>query len=257
MFNPKTKRIEALAQRFPTMSGQLEQIFGVPNVSYVDWGNVRNWSHRLGWHVCSKRLKQLMDSFGDGTKAKMYYGTIEGDAESEAFMQDAQKFGYDIHTKPVKTIRFPMDVSSISAESPDIVKHFIFGRLLNTMSVEMIKQLNDHLRDLNKKGIIYLEDLKCNFDVEIGRDMLVDSIIGDSIIGDFEVFSLWSADSDFADPVAELLRGGKKVVVFGTSGLVSRELNLLRKDGLQIFDVKKIKEFICWGKELPPDLKAL
>jgi uncharacterized LabA/DUF88 family protein len=252
MFSPKTTRIASLAAQFPEMSVQLDRIFGAPNVSYVDWGNVRNWSNRLGWHVCPKRLKQLMDSFGDGTRAKMYYGTIPGDPESETFIQEVGRLGYEVHTKDVKSIRLSIDVSSISAESPDIVKHFIFGRLLSTFSVEMTKQLNDHLRELNKKGITYLEDLKCNFDVEIGRDMIVDPIIGK-----FDVFSLWSADSDFADPVSDLLRAGKKVVVFGTSGLVSRELNLLRKDGLQIFDVKKIREFICWSRELPPQLKVL
>lgn len=234
------------------MAGLLDPIFGVRNVSYVDWGNVKNWSHKLGWHVCPKRLKQLMDCFGDGTKAKLYYGTIAGDHESETFIQDASRIGYEIHTKAVKSIRFPMDVSSISAESPDIVKHFIFGRLLSTFSVEMIRLLNDHLRELNKKGTTYLEDKKCNFDVEIGRDMIVDPVIGK-----FDVYSLWSADSDFADPVSDLLRAGKKVVVFGTSGLVSRELNQLRKDGLQIFDVKKIREFICWSRELPEELRKL
>jgi len=252
MFAPKTTRVQRLAEKFPEMSGLLEPIFGVKNVSYVDWGNVRNWSQKMNWHVDPKRLKQLIDSFGNGTGAKLYYGTIAGDLESESFIAENRRLGYEIKTKPVKTIRFPLDVSSISAESPDIVKHFIFPRLLGTFSVEMIKQLNDHIRELNKKGILYLEDLKCNFDVEIGRDMLLDSVIGD-----FDVFSLWSADSDFADPVSTLLRMGKKVVVFGTGGLVSRELNMLRKDGLQIFDVKKIKEFICWAKELSPELKAL
>jgi uncharacterized LabA/DUF88 family protein len=234
------------------MSGSLDQIFGLRNVSYVDWGNVKNWSHRLGWHVCEGRLRQLIDSFSGPTVAKLYYGTLAGDAISEAFIQTVRSRGYDLHTKPVKLIRLPIDVSSVSAESPDIIKNFVSPRLLNTLSVEMIKELNDHLRDLNNKGTTYFEDLKCNFDVEIGRDMLVDSIIGN-----FDVFSLWSADSDFADPVAELLRLGKKVVVFGTGGMVSRELNLLRKDGLQVYDVKKIKEFICWKRELSAELKSL
>lgn len=252
MFNPKTTRIASLAMKFPKMSIGLDQIFGQDNVSYIDWGNVRNWSDRLGWHISEKRLKQLIDSFSGRTAAKLYFGTIGGDADSENFIKQTELLGYVVNTKPVKTIRFPIDVSSVSAESPDIIKQFIFGPLFNTFSVEMVKRLNEHLRDLNRRSITYFEDLKCNFDVEIGRDMLVDSSTGD-----FNVFSLWSADSDFSDPVAELLREGKKVVVFGTSGLVSRELNLLRKDGLQIFDVKKIKEFICWAREIPLEYKSL
>lgn len=252
MFNPSTKRIEGLAKLYPAMLDPLDKIFGVKNVSYVDWGNVRNWSHRLNWHVCPKRLIQLVNSFGAETEAKFYFGTIPDDQESANFIVEVQRLGYSAFTKPVKSIRFPIDVSSISAESPDIVKNFMFGPLLNTLSVEMIKQLNDHLKELNRKGITYFEDKKCNFDVEIGRDILVDSVVGE-----FDVFSLWSADSDFADPVSELLKLGKSVIVFGTSGMVSKELNSLRKDGLKIFDVKKIKEYICWARELPPELKLL
>jgi uncharacterized LabA/DUF88 family protein len=195
---------------------------------------------------------QFIRSFDGVTTCKLYYGTYEGVAKSEDFIRDAGQIGYEVHTKPVKKIRLPLDVSSISAESPDIIKHFVFGRLLSTFSVDMIRQINDHLRDLNRRGVYSFEDLKCNFDVEMGRDMLTDPILSES-----KVYSLWSADSDFADPVANLLANGNKVVVFGTSGLISRELNMLRKDGLEIFDVKKIKEYICWAKELNADLKLL
>jgi len=235
---------------FPTAVPGLEPYFGVENISYIDWGNVNNWSNRLGWHVCERRLKQFLSSFDGPTTFKLYYGTDIGVAKSETFINEARQLGFEVHTKPVKHIRLPIDVSSISAESPDIIKNFVFGRLLSTFSVETIKQLNDHLRDLNKKGTNYFEDLKCNFDVEIGRDMLTDSVLSRA-----QVYSLWSGDSDFADPVSSLLDQGKRVVVFGTSRLISSELNQLRQRGLQIFDVKKIKEFICWSKELPPDLK--
>lgn len=98
---------------------------------------------------------------------------------------------------------------------------------------------------MNKKGELYIEDRKCNFDVEIGVDMLLD----------FErngtgTYVLWSGDSDFADPVRKLLQAGKKVVLFATARKVSRELSGLREEGLVIFDIQKIRQFICWKKEL-------
>jgi uncharacterized LabA/DUF88 family protein len=250
MFTPHTSRIKAIAEAFPGSITALEPIFGQENITYIDWGNVKNWSNRLGWHVCNRRLYQFLRGFTGPTKPKFYYGCDYQDPESEALIQAVKLLGYDVHTKPVKHIRLPIDVSSISAESPDIIKIFVFNRLLSTFSVEMIKQLNDHLRELNKKGTRYFEDLKCNFDVEIGRDMLVDSVLSSA-----NNYSLWSSDSDFADPVNDLLAQGKKVTVFGTSGLVSRELNQLRTNGLQVFDIKKIKEFICWARELPPEFK--
>jgi uncharacterized LabA/DUF88 family protein len=250
MFRPSTSRIQKIAERFPAAIASLQSVFDQENITYIDWGNVRNWSNRLGWHVCQRRLYQFMRSFDGPTTPKLYYGCDQGVAESHAFIQSAKQIGYEVHTKSVKHIRLTIDVSSISAESPDIIKNFIFGRLLNTFSVEMIKQLNDHLRELNRKGIDFFEDLKCNFDVEIGRDMLADAVLSGA-----NSYTLWSGDSDFADPVKDLLAQRKSVTVFGTSGMISRELNQLRAQGLQIFDVKKIKEYICWAKELPDDLK--
>lgn len=253
MFKPKTKRINSLAERFPDVAKDLDPLFGNGSINtYIDYGNVRNWADKLGWHVDLKRLKQLLDSFSGQTIAKFYYGTREGIQESEELIKKAAELGYQVHTKSVKTIRLSVDVSSISPDSPDIIRGLVCPPFLRTLSIGTIQHLNDHLRELNKKGTVYFEDLKCNFDVEIGRDMLVDQAVGQA-----ETFALWSCDSDFAGSVEELLDDGKTVVVFGMSGMVSRELNLLRVKGLKVYDVRKLKEMICWPKELPEELKAL
>ena len=65
-----------------------------------------------------------------------------------------------------------------------------------------------------------------------------------------ENFILWSGDSDFADPVRQLLSDGKKVVLFATARRISSELHELQEDGLLIFDIQKIRNFICWKKEI-------
>ena len=65
-----------------------------------------------------------------------------------------------------------------------------------------------------------------------------------------ENFVLWSGDSDFADPVKQLLQDGKKVALFATARRVSTELNELKSQGLIIFDIQKIRNFICWNKEI-------
>ena len=67
-----------------------------------------------------------------------------------------------------------------------------------------------------------------------------------------ENFILWSGDSDFADPVQQLLEDKKNVVLFATARRVATELNELRSKGLLIFDVQKIREFICYKKEMLP-----
>jgi uncharacterized LabA/DUF88 family protein len=253
VFTPKTKRIAALAEKFPHVQTDLDPLFGSGSSNvYIDYGNVRNWSARLGWHIDLKRLKQLLDSFGGKTVCRFYYGTLDGISESEALIQEVSEFGYQVLTKPVKAIRLSIDVSSISPDSPDILRSLICTPLLKTLSIATIQHLNDHLRELNRNGIKSFDDLKCNFDVEIGRDMLVGQAVGEA-----DVFALWSCDSDFAGSVEELLDDGKKVVVFGTSGMVSKELNLLRSKGLYVYDVKKLREMICWPRELSEDLRKL
>ena len=58
---------------------------------------------------------------------------------------------------------------------------------------------------------------------------------------------------DFADPINQLLNDGKKVILFATARKVASELNELRKEGLLIFDIQKIRNFICWKKEIKLD----
>jgi hypothetical protein len=46
-------------------------------------------------------------------------------------------------------------------------------------------------------------------------------------------------------------------VLFGTSRRISRELNELRGKGLIVFDIKKIRDFVCWARELTPEVEEL
>jgi len=144
-------------------------------------------------------------------------------------------------------MRLSIDASSIALNSPDILKNLIRQPLLAKLKIETIEALNNELKLLNQQGILYVEDLKSNFDVEIGRDMLRDY---DS--DDLGNFILWSGDSDFEDPIRQLLTDKKKVTLFATARRVATELNNLRTDGLLIFDIQKIREFICYKKEMLP-----
>lgn len=46
------------------------------------------------------------------------------------------------------------------------------------------------------------------------------------------------------------LDNGKRVFLFATTGRISYELNDLRQKGLEIYDIRKIRDFICWKKEM-------
>ena len=117
---------------------------------------------------------------------------------------------------------------------------FLAGIWQQRTATQLTPKELGQLRDLNKQGIKSVECMKCNFDVEIGVQMLLDHHIEM-----LEGFCLWSGDSDFADPLAQLLRNGKKVSLFATARRIASELSELSNDGLAIYAIKKIKEFIA------------
>jgi len=244
MFRPKTQRIDQLAKSQPHRIAELEQILDRKTNVYIDYANVRPWSEKLKWHVDPRRLKQFLDSFDTIHSVKFYVGTLGGDPESERFAKEIVGYGYDLKTKPVKIKRISINASSIPPNSADILKNFIRAPLLRSLKLEAIEYLNRQLGNLNRQGVTVLEDRKCNFDVEIGRDILVDENQG------IEGVILWSGDSDFADPLTESLAAGKKASLFATPRVIASELNELRKKGLTIYDIQKIREFICWKREM-------
>lgn len=236
---PTYTRLEALGKRFSRQILELESLFDRRTNLYLDYANLKNWSSKLGWHIDMGRLRRFLHCFDTINETKLYYGTIAGNTRSEKRIEKLKNLSYKVVTKPVKVIRLPIDVSSLSSTSAtNILSNFVSPEFLRQLKVESVEYLNERLKELNKQGITHLERMKCNFDVEIGRDMLLDHV------NMIEGFPLWSGDSDFADPVAQLLRDGKKATLFATARRVSSELSELAKEGLVIYDIKKIREFI-------------
>lgn len=247
MFTPKTNRIEKLSKIFPKVITELENIFDGASNIYIDWANVIHWQDKLGWHFDTKRMKQLFDSFNTIKSVKIYNGVLKGNKMSEDSVVELKNLGYEVIAKPVKLINISIDATSIPDNSPALLQQFIKKPLLELLDIGTITLLNQKLADLNKRGSLFIEEKKCNFDVEMGRDML-----RDFDLDHIENYILWSVDSDFADPVNQISDDGKKAIIFATSGKVSHELDAT---GVQIFDVKKVKEFICWPREIPENIK--
>ena len=244
MFIPRTEKIRNIAEENQSIIEQLEYVFGTSAKIYIDYANVRPWSVKLGWHIDLKRLKQFLDSFDTIEAVNFYSGYLEGNERSEKEIAEIENRKYVVRTKPVKILHFPIDASSIPKDSTALLNQFIRRALLRKYEVSTIEYLNERFRDMNKKEEYFIEDRKCNFDVEIGTDMLLDFERNGT-----ETFVLWSGDSDFADPLEKLLKAGKRVFVFATARKVSRELSELREKGLVIFDIQKIRNFVCWNRE--------
>ena len=245
MFVPKTEKIQRLVKSSKVIISQLESIFGMSTRIYIDYANVRPWSNKLGWHIDLKRLKQFLDSFNTIKAVNFYNGYIEGDNRSQEEIKELENQRYVVRTKPVKIMKFSINASRIPSDSTALLNQFIRRALLRKYAVGTIEYLNERFKEMNKKGKYFIEDRKCNFDVEIGVDMLLDCDRSET-----KTFVLWSGDSDFADPLIKLLKAGKRVFVFATARKVSRELSELRKEGLIIFDIQKIRNFICWSREI-------
>lgn len=248
MFNPQTERIEKLTRLFPKVVSDIGDIFGESANIYIDWQNVIHWQAKLGWHISAKRLKQFFESFNAIKVVSLYTGTLDGDGKSEEDIKSLDGMGYRLQTKPVKIMPYSIDTSSIPSNSPALLQPFIKKPLLSVLNLETIEYLNKQFEKLNRQGVLSLEDRKCNFDVEIGRDMFLDLERNKCAC-----FILWSGDSDFVDPITAITEAGKKVFLFATSGRVSTELSEIE---VPIFEIKKIKEFICWPKELPQSIRT-
>jgi uncharacterized LabA/DUF88 family protein len=245
MFKTNKEDIKKIAEQRPKVIKQLESLFSGRVHVYIDYANVRPWANRLKWHIDLKRLKRFFDSFDNIHAVKFYYGTLKGDSESEKRIEDAKQLGYQVRTKAVKFIKISIDASSIDPQSTALLKNFIRNALLKKYDIETIEYLNNQFKEMNKKGVYSIQDQKCNFDVEIGSDMMIDQEKNN-----VDCFVLWSGDSDFHDPVNDLLSKGKKVILFATARTVSSELNELKSKGLFIFDISKIRDFICWKREI-------
>jgi uncharacterized LabA/DUF88 family protein len=248
MFTPKTDRIDALAKLFPKTIEALEDIFAAPTNIYIDWQNIIHQQDRWGWHIHVKRLKQLFDSFDTVQKVYMYTGVLDGNQKSQESLDEMRSIGYVLISKPVKVMPYSIRASSIPPHSADLLKPFIKKPLLSVLDVQTIEYLNKYLAKLNKQGTFELLDRKCNFDVEMGRDIFLDIERNAA-----EGFVLWSGDSDFVDPITAVMNAHKKVTLFATSGEVATELGRLR---VPIFEIKKMKEFICWPKEIPESVRS-
>lgn len=240
MFKPRTEKIAKIAEKFPKHIQELEWLFDKKTAIYIDFANVIPRQDKLKRRIDIKRLKQFLDSFTNVDKIIFYYGTLEWDSKSEELIEEVKNLYYKLVTKSVKIMRKSIDISSIEKSNPSILNSFIRKSLLKEMSIANIEYLNDILWWLNDKGIFFIEDRKCNFDVEMWTDMLLDLRNGE-----IENFVIRTGDSDFQVAVDEIDKAWKKTYIFAIPGRVSFELN---HSSAKIYNIKKIRNFVCRNK---------
>ena len=164
MFQPKTPKIAGIANANSKIIKELEKLLAGNVHMSIDYANVRPWSTKLKWHIDLKRLKQFLDSFDSVKEIKFYHGTLEGNESSGQEINTVNACNYIVRTKPVKIMKFSIDVRGISSiEDKSLLEQFIRKSLLRKYSAEAIEYLNQRFEDMNKLGEFYIEDRKCNF----------------------------------------------------------------------------------------------
>lgn len=239
MFKAKTFALEFAAKNHADRLSSLEKLLTNGTIVYIDFGNVREWRKRLGWEIDLRKLKDFLDSFGV-KEVRFYFGTLPNDCGAARFMTFVHRQGYKIRTKPVKKMQIPIDMTNVADPCSGLVlESFVDKTLLKSLSASAIECWNRELRNLNAQGVMHLECWKCNFDVEIGTDMRIACQLAQA-----DSFSLFSGDSDFADPLTVILNAKRTASVFGTARHIASELNALKPKGLEIVDVAALRDFL-------------
>lgn len=109
-----------------------------------------------------------------------------------------------------------------------------------------LKKLNINIEELQQNLLGPIKRRKCDFDVEIARDVC-------NLVNDFDTLLLFSGDGDYAALVEDLIVKGKKAIVVFAPGHKGKEYELLQENlkktgknsAFFVCTVNNIKEGIC------------
>jgi len=163
---------------------------------YVDGANVFYMQKKdIKFDIDWKKMKEYLQKEWDVVEVLYYLGIKEKDANRSSYLKYLDHLGFKVITKPLKVIK-------IDHEHP--------------------------LHQLHK----YTEIYKCNFDVEITTDILLDRVNIDEVI-------LFSGDSDFDYLVQKLKNAGKGVTIFSSRKMLSWELKMTSRKYVFLEDIKE------------------
>ena len=97
---------------------------------------------------------------------------------------------------------------------------FFQRRTITLFDSSVRNKIQGLIDELQKSGII-IEELKCNFDVEMTMDMLDDTEKLTAVM-------LFSGDSDLKEPLERLKVKNKKIGIVGVRGIVAGELHNIK-----------------------------
>ncbi len=176
-------------------------------IAYLDLTNMFHWQDILGWRFRVEDVIGQLFTFSNIKDVKVYYGLNPRDLKnSKAFHGRIKKTGAILRTKSMKFIPKTIEDS------------MFFQRKTFTLFDTKIKKRIWELIDELEKSEIFIEEPKCNFDVEMTMDILDDT-------EKVTAAMLFSGDSDMISPLERLKVKRKRVCVVGVRGKVASELH--------------------------------
>lgn len=200
-----------IKNRFIVRSDYLDWISQEASIfAYLDLTNMFHWQDALGWKFRVEDVVEQLFTFKNVKEVKVYYGKNERDLKnSEAFHNRIKKTGAVLKTKPMKFIQETIEEGM-----------FFQRKTLASFDEAVRKKIQGLVGELQKSGV-FIEEPKCNFDVEMAMDMLDDSDKLTAVL-------LFSGDSDMCAPLERLRVKGKHIGIVGVRGQVAGELHEIK-----------------------------
>lgn len=210
-----------------------EKIFKLKGemLAIVDWANVYGWTKKLKWQIDPKKLFDYLKTYPEIYDIRFYFGAEKGNKKSEEFQGEIKRIGYNLISKEVKWVPLSLEVTyfkSSDGKIKSIAK--VLGKEANNLFKELLqKKIPEALG-----GKFYRR--KCDFDVEITRDVLLNMEHFDGLI-------LFSGDGDYAALIDEIIKKRKQAIVVFARGCKGREFEDFKR-GLFLCSVDKLENFI-------------
>lgn len=238
-------------------------LYDKPTLVIVDWFNVWNKYRDIDLQLFFDYLKTYSEIY----QIRFYNGLIEGKEWSQKILDNANSIGYKVVSKKSKQIKIDIYKEGHLKNALDLLNKLLsdisdknseIWNNLYTLHKELEKKISDGISDSEildvldsvetdlKKLNIQIDTFKteiqkpirkpkCDFDAEIGRDMILE-------IDSYENLILFSGDGDFASTVKFLVQEkSKRIFVMYPSGSFG-EPDYIENNLIYFNDNKKLYE---------------
>ncbi len=240
----------------------------------IDWANIYGSFERNGWLVDTEKLLPFLQSHQE-VKDVVFFCGEDAHPKSSEFLNVQRVLGYNVISKKVKHIPVRIDESIFRSKVNELDKDLALLREKNNAVSELLYSLDERLRKyLEKEGAVPMDEFydvfdiidqidreigntneslqylwnnvrdtivrrKCDFDVEISREVLLN-------LDTYQSFIIFSGDGDYA-PIFDVLRERKKqaILVFpkGCRGKEYEE-STERKQAMFLCSLEKLRMYI-------------